>query len=124
MAHKEIYAMHEVVQAIEQEIVMAEDHLDCALKMAHRPELAMMYLKSAEMKCSAAEDFLKHKHAHMAQVKATGKDQTCPVHKSLCDMWQAKHPELHEDLDEMKFKIQQYKGRATVGSPMGNPVRY
>ena len=100
-------ALHEVLNVIEDEIKHAEEHLECAVKLAHMSDLSALYAESADEKIKRAERFISHKKMRMDNLRARGED----AHKPICELWAAKYPELISYLDEIKFKAEQHKKR-------------
>ena len=100
-------ALHEVLNVIDDEIKHAEEHLDCAVKLAHMPDLAALYTESADEKIKRAERFIAHKKMRMDNLRARAEE----AHKPICELWSAKYPGVISDLDEVKFKVEQHKKR-------------
>lgn len=109
MEHLEMHAAHSVVDLIDDEIEKAEEHLECALVLGHAHHDHAMHMKHAEESIKDAEEWMAHKHGHMQKLK----DSEHAHHKSVCDFWHHRHPELQKDLDEVKWKHKQHKDRTS-----------
>ena len=101
-------ALHEVINDIEDEIKHAGEHLSCAVKLGHMVDLAALYVESADEKIKRAERFMSHKKSRIDGLRARGDES----HKPICDLWAARYPELIENIDELKFKVEQHKKRS------------
>ena len=110
---KEVCLTHDIVEAIEENINNAEEHLEAAREYMHHPEIAAMYIKHAEGHLTMAEEKAKLKHAHVERHKSLHADK--PHLKHSHDYWMAEYPDLHSGIEEVKFKIHQHKQSANGG---------
>ena len=105
MHDMEMHALHEVIDLIDEEIEKAEEHLDLALELGHAHHDYGMHMKHAEESLKDADEWMTHKHGHMAKLKDSPHDH----HKACHHAWHHKHPHLQEEIDELKWRLHSYK---------------
>ena len=117
---KSLLACHDGIKMIEREIEAAELHLEHALEYAHHcAEKSALYIEGAEQRLAWADKMATYKHKHLGKSAGSMGSNPHPVdhhHQSARDLWATEHPDLHEDIDEVKHKIKMHKERHGSGS--------